>query len=472
MSYQGINTGSSPNDGTGDTLLDGGIKINSNFLEVYNLIGDGSDLFVGIVTQLSAGTNVSISTSYGSVQVSAPTPATINTTNLTVSGVSTLGSSNGIGTVTIGIGTTALYVDGSARVTGVLTVGTDSITINGDGELVQVGSGLTIDGSSNTIYLGNNSSISGTSINIGTIDATTISVGNQVISGSGSSTSSLNVSGISTLTGNVSLGSSLLITDNEKIVLGNSGEFEIYHNDSDGNVIKDNIESLNILSDNVNFKSEDGATEILLLNTDSNHNVELYYNGSKKLDTRSSGIRILGGLLVQSGVTTLGVVTGATYYGDGSNLTGLATTETVSTDSLVVTGVSTLGVVTGATYYGSGSNLTGVVTTLSGADGSNLTGITTLISAGDNVTVTTNAGITTISSSGITTQYISADSLVVSGISTLGVITASSQTNTGIVTALDGFISGISTSACQITFSGNQLTFTVAGIGSTSLTLF
>ena len=31
MSKLGINTGSTPNDGTGDNLLSGAIKINSNF---------------------------------------------------------------------------------------------------------------------------------------------------------------------------------------------------------------------------------------------------------------------------------------------------------------------------------------------------------------------------------------------------------------------------------------------------------
>ena len=33
MSKQGISTGSAPNDGTGDTLLAGTIKINNNFNE-------------------------------------------------------------------------------------------------------------------------------------------------------------------------------------------------------------------------------------------------------------------------------------------------------------------------------------------------------------------------------------------------------------------------------------------------------
>ena len=70
---------------------------------------------------------------------------------------------------------------------------------------------------------------------------------------------------------------------------------------------------------------------------------------------------------------------------DDVTITGIAATSDINADSLVVSGVSTLGVVTGATYYG---------------DGSNLTGITTLIKAGSNITVTTTAGITTIASTG------------------------------------------------------------------------
>ena len=64
-----------------------------------------------------------------------------------------------------------------------------------------------------------------------------------------------------------------------------------------------------------------------------------------------------------------GILTALSFYGDGSNLTGLGDTANVRTDTLVVTGVSTLGVVTGVTaieattYYGDGSNLTGIANT-------------------------------------------------------------------------------------------------------------
>lgn len=56
----------------------------------------------------------------------------VTATNLRVSGITTLGSSNGIGTVTIGTGITALLVDGNARITGILSVGQGTITIDGN----------------------------------------------------------------------------------------------------------------------------------------------------------------------------------------------------------------------------------------------------------------------------------------------------------------------------------------------------
>jgi hypothetical protein len=44
MARQGINTGTAPNDGLGDSLLTGAIKINSNFSEIYNTFGNGNTL--------------------------------------------------------------------------------------------------------------------------------------------------------------------------------------------------------------------------------------------------------------------------------------------------------------------------------------------------------------------------------------------------------------------------------------------
>ena len=48
MSYQSIGVGTLAGDGTGDTLRVGGTKVNANFTELYDMLGDGSDLTSGI----------------------------------------------------------------------------------------------------------------------------------------------------------------------------------------------------------------------------------------------------------------------------------------------------------------------------------------------------------------------------------------------------------------------------------------
>ena len=65
MAYQGIGTGTLPNDNTGDNLRDAGIKINDNFSEIYNHFGDGTNLTAivgtGIATESGiVGTGVTL----------------------------------------------------------------------------------------------------------------------------------------------------------------------------------------------------------------------------------------------------------------------------------------------------------------------------------------------------------------------------------------------------------------------------
>ena len=84
-----------------------------------------------------------------------------------ISGITTI--TNASGTVTIGIGTTALLVEGNARVTGILTVGSSSITLNGITDTINVGTGLTLSSSginvtgviTATSFVGNGSGLTG-----------------------------------------------------------------------------------------------------------------------------------------------------------------------------------------------------------------------------------------------------------------------------------------------------------------------
>ena len=408
MAYQGINTGSSPNSGTGDSLIQGAEKVNSNFVELYNIVGNGTTTLVGIVTQITAGTNVSVSTSYGSVEISAPTPSQITTTNLNVSGVSTLGAISVTGATSI---TGVTSITGATSITGVTSI-TGSVLISGITTLASSG-GITTTGGH--LYVGGDlyvlddvvcDEVTGRNLNItgvGTVAILGVS-STSTLAGDVSIGSSLSVSGVSTLTGNVSLGSSLLMGDDKQFILGEQSEFTIFHNDSDGNVIRANVASLNIKADTQNYTSGAGTTQIMATNVDGNYGIEFYYNNNKRLETRHGGVDVLGYLKV-TGISTLGIVTGATYYGDGSNLTGVVTS------------------LTGA----DGSAMVGVVTTLTGANGSVMTGVVTSIIAGANITLTGGpTGIVTIASSGgvgVGTTNVSTNSLVVSGISTLGVVT-------------------------------------------------
>ena len=191
---------------------------------------------------------------------------------------------------------------------------------------------------------------------------------------------------------------------------------ELYTLLGDGTTLAPGIVTSIIAGDNISVGSSTGQVTITASTGIAN-------TSSVRTDT-----------LVVTGVSTLGVVTGATYYGDGSNLTGLSTQlSQLNNDVGFVTFTNNNQLTNGAGYITTSftntnqlTNGAGFISSLDGVDGSGLTGITTLISAGTNITLTTASGITTINSSGgsgITTTNVSADTLVVSGVSTLGVVT-------------------------------------------------
>tara|TARA_B100000683_G_scaffold265870_1_gene297423 strand:- start:24 stop:1046 length:1023 start_codon:yes stop_codon:yes gene_type:complete len=99
MSKQGISTGSAPNDGTGDTLLAGTIKINDNFNEIYDIFGDGTDLvsFVSFATTAGYSTAAGIASTSTSAGIAA---SVANDININTSGVGTFSYAD-IGKITI-----------------------------------------------------------------------------------------------------------------------------------------------------------------------------------------------------------------------------------------------------------------------------------------------------------------------------------------------------------------------------------
>lgn len=92
MAKLGINTGSSANDNTGDSLIVGAIKINSNFNEIYSYLGAGSTdtLSVPIWTSNESGISTLRNVGIGTTANSSHT--------LTVNGDARIGinTSNGV----------------------------------------------------------------------------------------------------------------------------------------------------------------------------------------------------------------------------------------------------------------------------------------------------------------------------------------------------------------------------------------
>jgi hypothetical protein len=98
----------------------------------------------GTLSVARGGTGVTASTGTGSVVLSTsptlttPVLGSASASSINVSGVSTFGNT------VVGGGTTQLIVTGDARITGILTIGTSSITLDGSNNQVNVGTGITI----------------------------------------------------------------------------------------------------------------------------------------------------------------------------------------------------------------------------------------------------------------------------------------------------------------------------------------
>ena len=77
MAKQVINVGLVINDGTGDAIRTGAQKINDNFTELYTLLGGSNGAPLEIVSKITAGNGVVVSSSYGEVLVSAKTASSL-----------------------------------------------------------------------------------------------------------------------------------------------------------------------------------------------------------------------------------------------------------------------------------------------------------------------------------------------------------------------------------------------------------
>ena len=118
----------------------------------------------------------------------------------------------------------------------------------------------------------------------------------------------------------------LSLPDNGRIALGIGSDLSIFHDGSHSHIEDSGTGNLNIASNTTAIVNAASNANIAVFKEGAE--VELYHNGSKKLETASGG------------VTVTGTVAATSYTGDGSSLTGISVG--ISTASAQVSGITTV----------------------------------------------------------------------------------------------------------------------------------
>ena len=264
-------------------------------------------------------------------------------TNINVSGVSTLAGSGGITTTggdlyvggdlsvkgdvsydevngrnlnISGIGTIQqLDIGGNVQVSGMMTVGSTSITFDGDNDIINVGTGITIssvEGFSATAGL----AIAGIATITGGLNATLLTASQPNITGLGTLTN-LNVGGDVNFIGNaynagwVKAANAFRWNDNSKAIFGNGDDLQIFHDGSSSYIKDAGTGDLRIQGvADVVIEDVAGANSAVF-NTDAG--VELYWRGSgagKKLETTQTGAVVTG---ILTATELSGAIDGGSY---------------------------------------------------------------------------------------------------------------------------------------------------------------
>ena len=122
-----------------------------------------------------------------------------------------------IGTDVVSTGSTALWVQGDARITGILSVGTGTITLDPTENAIRVGTGITLDASNNIVSIGNAITLNS---NTGVIEVEGSTIGSPTGDAfyTGIVTASAFVGDGSGLTGIVAASSGVEVKDNNTLV--------------------------------------------------------------------------------------------------------------------------------------------------------------------------------------------------------------------------------------------------------------
>jgi hypothetical protein len=348
MAKQGIITGTTPNDGLGDSLLSGAIKINSNFSEIYNAFGNGTNLVSyantsGIASSLSSTVNINTTgiitaasfsgdgsaltgiVGSGSGVIVKDSGSLVGTAgtidfgdNLTVSAISAgivtvtaSGGSSGIATYATNAGIATYATNAGvatyATVAGIATYAT-SAGISTYATNAGVATYATVAGIATYA----------TSAGISTY-ATNAGIATSVIGGIASVTQ-LNVSGVSTFVGNAIFQSDINLGDNDKIIFGNSTDIQIYHDGTDSRIVNGTGDLILKTDLTKSIIFQDGSSDVLAQFT-SDGPVKLYHNNSIKFETTGYGATVFGTLESQQ-LNVTGVATATSFRSNSTTGNG------------------------------------------------------------------------------------------------------------------------------------------------------
>ena len=270
MAYQSLGLGAAADDGTGDTLRDGGDKINDNFLEIYTKFGSGTILSSGITATSSV------------VTLTAPIIAT------SISHADNVKAYYGTGN------DLEIFHDASSSY--ISDTGTGSLYLRGTNIVMDSAAGekyidLVADGAV-TLYYDNSAKIA--------TDASGVDI-----------------------TGQLDLSSHLDMPDSAYIKLGTGDDLQIYHDGSNSLIDDTGTGSLFLRSGLITLAGAGGGETMATFADDGA--VTLYYDNGIRLVTDAAGVDITGQLDLSGafdGGSTIAVGYEASASGSNSSAFG------------------------------------------------------------------------------------------------------------------------------------------------------